>query len=162
VAVPRRSLVPLPAALDAERAVLAEPLACCVGALAPHAVAAGTRVLVLGCGPIGLLTVFLAARAGAEVRALDPVAERRAQAERLGAAGALARAAGAAPGTGTLTRREREVLELIAEGLHNRAIAQRLVLSEHTVHRHVANLLNKLGVSTRAAAVARAPRRPRD
>jgi 2-desacetyl-2-hydroxyethyl bacteriochlorophyllide A dehydrogenase len=86
VAVPRRSLVPLPAGLAAERAVLAEPLACCVGALAPHGVKDGTRVLVLGCGPIGLLTAFLAARAGAEVLAVDPVPERRATAGRLGAA----------------------------------------------------------------------------
>ena len=83
-------------------------------------------------------------------------ARARATFERLGAAGALARAAGAASDAGSLTPREREVLELIAEGLHNRAIAERLVLSEHTVHRHVANLLNKLGVSPRAAAVARA------
>jgi threonine dehydrogenase-like Zn-dependent dehydrogenase len=90
VAVPRRSLVPVPAGLEPERAVLAEPLACCVGALAPHEVAAGTRVLVLGCGPLGLLTIFLAARQGAEVVAVDPVAERRAYAELLGAASATA------------------------------------------------------------------------
>ena len=86
VAVPRRSLVPVPAGLEPERAVLAEPLACCVGALRPHAVGDGMRVLVLGCGPLGLLTVFLAAREGAEVVAVDPIAERRVHAERLGAA----------------------------------------------------------------------------
>ena len=86
VAVPRRSLVPVPAGLEPERAVLAEPLACCVGALGPHAVGDGTRVLVLGCGPLGLLTIFLAARRGASVVAVDPIAERRAVAERLGAA----------------------------------------------------------------------------
>jgi threonine dehydrogenase-like Zn-dependent dehydrogenase len=90
VAVPERSLVPLPAGLAPERAVLAEPLACCVGALGPHAVDAGTRVLVLGCGPIGLLTVFACARVGAQVTALDPVAERRAHATLLGAEAALA------------------------------------------------------------------------
>jgi len=87
VVVPRRSLVPLPPGLDRRRAVLAEPLACCVGALAPHDVAAGTRVAVFGAGPIGLLTVYLAARAGAAVRAADPVAERVETAERLGATG---------------------------------------------------------------------------
>jgi threonine dehydrogenase-like Zn-dependent dehydrogenase len=85
VVVPRRSLVPLPPGLDARRAVLAEPLACCVGALAPHAVGPGTRVVVFGAGPIGLLTVFLAAQAGAPVRAVDPVAERLETARRLGA-----------------------------------------------------------------------------
>ncbi len=55
-----------------------------------------------------------------------------------------------------ITTREAEVLRLVADGLNNAEIAQRLVLSEHTVHRHVANMLSKLGVSTRAAAVARA------
>jgi DNA-binding NarL/FixJ family response regulator len=38
-------------------------------------------------------------------------------------------------------------------------IAERLFLSEHTVHRHVANIFNKLSVSSRAAAVAKAARR---
>jgi LuxR family maltose regulon positive regulatory protein len=53
-----------------------------------------------------------------------------------------------------LTSREVEVLKLVAEGLNNHAIGERLFLSEHTVHRHVANILNKLSVSSRAAAVA--------
>jgi threonine dehydrogenase-like Zn-dependent dehydrogenase len=85
VVVPRRSLVALPPGLDPRRAVLAEPLACCVGALAPHRVGPGTRVVVFGAGPIGLLTIFLAARDGADVRAVDPVAERLETARRLGA-----------------------------------------------------------------------------
>jgi LuxR family maltose regulon positive regulatory protein len=57
---------------------------------------------------------------------------------------------------GGLTRRELEVLRLVAEGLSDGQIAARLVVSEHTVHRHVANVRNKLGVSSRSAAVARA------
>jgi len=85
VVVPRRSLVPLPGDLDPRRAVLAEPLACCVGALAPHDVGVGDFVVVFGAGPIGLLTVFLAARDGATVRAVDPVAARVETAELLGA-----------------------------------------------------------------------------
>lgn len=84
VAVPRKSLVPLPDGIDHERAVLVEPLACCVGALAPHGDA--QFVAVLGCGPLGLLSVYLARRGGAHVTAIDPLAERRAIAERLGAA----------------------------------------------------------------------------
>lgn len=61
-----------------------------------------------------------------------------------------------AAGAPRLTPRELEVLRLVAEGLTTAAIARRLVLSEHTVHRHVANLLTKLDASSRAAAVARA------
>jgi len=55
---------------------------------------------------------------------------------------------------GGLSRRELEVLGLVAKGLKNRDIAERLVLSEHTVNRHVANILRKLGVSSRAAAAS--------
>jgi ATP/maltotriose-dependent transcriptional regulator MalT len=57
-----------------------------------------------------------------------------------------------------LTPREREVLALLADGLTNRLIAKRLVLSEHTVHRHVTNILRKLDRPSRTAAVAVAVR----
>jgi ATP/maltotriose-dependent transcriptional regulator MalT len=57
-----------------------------------------------------------------------------------------------------LTAREIEVLRLISDGLNNQAIAERLFISEHTVHRHVANTLTKLNVSSRSAAVAQAGR----
>jgi NarL family two-component system response regulator LiaR len=60
--------------------------------------------------------------------------------------------------TDPLTPREREVLSLLADGLTNRQIAERLVVSEHTVHRHVTNLLRKLGLPSRAAAAAHAVR----
>lgn len=58
-----------------------------------------------------------------------------------------------------LTSRETEVLTLVASGLSDREIAERLVLSPHTVHRHVANVRTKLGLPTRAAAVAAATKR---
>jgi DNA-binding NarL/FixJ family response regulator len=58
-----------------------------------------------------------------------------------------------------LTARELEVLRLVANGLTNQAIAEKLFVSDHTVHRHLANILNKLSVSSRAAAVAQAARR---
>ena len=61
-------------------------------------------------------------------------------------------------GDSPLTRRETEVLRLVAAGLSNREIASSLVLSEHTVHRHVANILRRLGQSSRAAAAAQATR----
>jgi LuxR family maltose regulon positive regulatory protein len=57
-----------------------------------------------------------------------------------------------------LTPRELEVLRLVAEGLSDRDIAGRLVLSPHTVHRHISNLHTKLGVSSRTAAAAVAAR----
>ena len=53
-----------------------------------------------------------------------------------------------------LTPRELDVLTLVAQGLSNPDIARRLVLSEHTVHRHLANILRKLGLPSRAAAAA--------
>jgi DNA-binding NarL/FixJ family response regulator len=58
-----------------------------------------------------------------------------------------------------LTVRELEVLRLVADGLTNQEIAEKLFVSDHTVHRHLANILNKLSVSSRAAAVAQAARR---
>jgi pimeloyl-ACP methyl ester carboxylesterase/DNA-binding CsgD family transcriptional regulator len=79
------------------------------------------------------------------------------------AAGALLRARwqnagplhGEPPG---LSVRELEVLRLVAAGLSNAEIAERLVVSPHTVHRHVANVRAKLRQPSRAAAVARAGR----
>jgi pimeloyl-ACP methyl ester carboxylesterase/DNA-binding CsgD family transcriptional regulator len=57
-----------------------------------------------------------------------------------------------------LSMREREVLGLVAQGLSDTQIAERLVISPHTVHRHVANILAKLRLPTRAAAAAQAAR----
>jgi len=88
--VPRSSLVALPPGLDPRRAVLAEPLACCVGALSHYELGEGDEVAVLGCGPIGLLSTYLAARTGARVTVVDPVAERRENALRLGASAGVA------------------------------------------------------------------------
>jgi LuxR family transcriptional regulator, maltose regulon positive regulatory protein len=57
-----------------------------------------------------------------------------------------------------LSGRELEVLVLVAQGLTNQEIAGRLVISEHTVNRHVANILHKLGVPSRAGAASLAGR----
>ncbi len=62
-------------------------------------------------------------------------------------------------GKAELTRRQLEILRLVAQGLSNPDIAMRLRLSDHTVKRHVANLLTKLGLPTRAAAAAYAARK---
>jgi adenylate cyclase len=66
-----------------------------------------------------------------------------------------------APSSGPLTEREREVVELIVKGLTNRQIADTLVIAEGTAVRHVANILNKLGLHSRAqvAVWALAPER---
>jgi DNA-binding NarL/FixJ family response regulator len=58
-----------------------------------------------------------------------------------------------------LTAREADVLELLAQGLSNRAIAARLDISEHTVKFHLASIFGKLGATTRTGAVRRALRR---
>ena len=85
--------------------------------------------------------------------------------ERLGAAPDLVRLDSllkAAPSPGHshgLTRRELQVLRLVATGDTNKAIAGKLSLSEKTVDRHVGNILSKLDVSSRAAATAFAYRR---
>ncbi len=67
-------------------------------------------------------------------------------------------AGNSAPGPALLSDREREILACVARGLGDREIAEQLVLSPHTVHRHVANIRRKLGSSSRTAAVAEAGR----
>lgn len=56
---------------------------------------------------------------------------------------------------GTLTEREREVLELLAQGLTNKEIAERLVITTNTVKRHLKAIFEKLNVHTRSAATAK-------
>lgn len=60
------------------------------------------------------------------------------------------------PELAVLTARERELLELVAAGLANGEIAEKLFLSPKTVRNHVTNIFAKLRVSSRAQAVARA------
>lgn len=78
--------------------------------------------------------------------------------ERLGAtpdlAGLRAPERTGTPSAVKLSRRERQVLSLVASGSTNRQIAADLGISEHTVARHVSNIFNKIGVGTRAAATA--------
>ena len=79
----------------------------------------------------------------------------RATFESLGAAVDLARIESPTPAErGVLTERECQVLRLVAAGKTNREIAAELVISEHTVSRHLQNMFMKLGVTSRAAATA--------
>ena len=86
-------------------------------------------------------------------RTLDPAQVVAALDSKDTAAG-HARAAASGEAALVLTPRELDVLKLVAQGLSNPDIAQRLFLSEHTVHRHLANILRKLGLSSRAAVAA--------
>ena len=72
-----------------------------------------------------------------------------------GALGAKA-GAGPAPAFPELTERERELLNLIAQGLNNAAIAEHLSLSPKTVGNHISNIFSKLQVADRAEAIVRA------
>jgi len=58
-----------------------------------------------------------------------------------------------------LTPREREILQLMSEGLPNKTIASRLSISERTVTTHVANIYSKLHVNNRVSAIQEAMRR---
>jgi pimeloyl-ACP methyl ester carboxylesterase/DNA-binding CsgD family transcriptional regulator len=87
----------------------------------------------------------------------DAVALAHAAVGHLGAGPAATRQVGV-PAPADLSMREVEVLRLVAQGWSDHEIAQRLVLSEHTVHRHVANIRTKLNVTSRTAAVAHAAR----
>ena len=109
-------------------------------------------------------------RSGAPFEAAQARLQLAASLEALGRPDAAAREAAAAherlrslgataaPPLPELTPREREVLALLAEALTNRQIAERLVLSEHTVHRHVTSILRKLDLPSRTAAAAVAVR----
>ena len=90
--------------------------------------------------------------ASMELRAALATFERLGAAPDMGATAALLGDGSALPGG--LTAREAEVLQLVAAGKTNRDIAVELVISEHTVGRHLQNMYAKLGVSSRAAATA--------
>jgi DNA-binding NarL/FixJ family response regulator len=80
-------------------------------------------------------------------------------AERMLSQPASVQALNPAPLDEPLTPREREVLELLAEGLSNKLIARRLQISEHTVKFHVSSIYAKLGASSRTEAVSQGARR---
>jgi DNA-binding NarL/FixJ family response regulator len=110
---------------------------------APYEVARTRELLARACSALG----------DEEAAALELAAAHEIF-ERLGAAPDLARLSGSGPSAHGLSRRELEVLRLVAKGKSNREIAADLVISEHTVARHLQNIYAKLGLSSRAAATA--------
>jgi DNA-binding NarL/FixJ family response regulator len=131
----------------------------------PDAAPRGTRVLAL-VGDASLGRAALAAGAAGAVRR-DGDGDRLAAGARAVAAGlavldpqvpGLVSGPSAGPPAESLTPREREVLQLLATGLTNHAIAQRLGVSEHTAKFHVNAILGKLGASTRTEAIVQAAR----
>jgi ATP/maltotriose-dependent transcriptional regulator MalT len=96
--------------------------------------------------------------AAAEARAARDAFAALGAVRELEQAEALLAGRGGADPLGELSPREVEVLGLVAQGLGDAEIAERLVLSPHTVHRHVANVRTKLRLPSRTAAVAHAAR----
>lgn len=141
-----------------------------------------TRRVVTRCPTVGVLvltmfgdddSVFAAMRAGARgyllkgsdqaeiVRAVRALAAGEALfgpsvAERIVEFFSRPRPAGAPPPFPQLSAREREVLDLVAAGRSNQAIASRLVLSHKTVRNHLSNIFSKLQVADRSEAIVRA------
>jgi L-iditol 2-dehydrogenase len=84
-----RGMVKIPADVSFEEATFVEPVNTCLKAVEKARVESGESVVVVGQGPIGLLLMLLARRAGARVFTTDPMAERRVVSERLGATAAF-------------------------------------------------------------------------
>jgi DNA-binding CsgD family transcriptional regulator len=114
-----------------------------LGLDAPYEVARTRELLGKACSALG----------DDEAAALE-LAAARGLFEHLGAAPDLARFEAPGQPSHGLSRRELEVLRLVATGKSNREIASTLVISEHTVARHLQNIYAKLGLSSRAAATA--------
>ncbi len=102
------------------------------------------------------IAVDTARHARTELEALGALRDADAAAALMRSLGAKGRAGPRA--AGLLSRREREVLGLLGDGLSNREIAERLFISPKTAEHHVSRIYGKLGVSSRAEAVAYATR----
>jgi DNA-binding NarL/FixJ family response regulator/tetratricopeptide (TPR) repeat protein len=147
VATAERSTARFQAALEAfaslqlpfEAARARAELARAIAGRAPRAAAAEARVALREFERLG--AAYHADRAAALLRRLEGTDARSWP-----------------KGAGELTKREREVLSLVAEGLSNAEIAERLVISRRTAEHHVASILAKLGLRSRAEAAAYAVR----
>jgi DNA-binding NarL/FixJ family response regulator len=114
------------------------------------AIEAGAAGFLLKDAEADELAAAIRAAAAGEVH-LDPaIAGIVARRMRAGNADTAARQA--ADGVASLTQRERDVLACVAQGLPNRAVADRLGITERTARTHVSNILAKLGLSSRTQA----------
>ncbi len=82
--VAARGIVPIPPGISFEEATFVEPVNTCLKAVRKARIAPGEAVLVIGCGPIGLMLAVLSKLEGATVYASDPMPERRAKSLQLG------------------------------------------------------------------------------
>jgi DNA-binding NarL/FixJ family response regulator len=120
-----------------------------------HERSPGTRILLIS--GVGWISAEAARAAGASgFISKDWSAEEVAQAVRMVGRGMSVFARQSEGPATPLSKREREVLELISAGATNREIAERLYLSPHTIKDHTSTLYRKLGVRNRAEAARRA------
>jgi len=151
-----------------------EPFDAVMGSILSSGLAADISIVVLGDGIAPAASVD-ALRAGIRAALPGDISPDQLVAALQAAAGGLfvlhpfhaneALPAGSAPTRApdelaeSLTRRELEVLQMLAAGLSNKEIASRLNISDHTAKFHVASILGKLGAATRTEAVSLAIRR---
>jgi len=137
----------------AELRTLTMPVVAVVGDVShvAPALAAGARGVVLRdqVGP-GIHAALAAVRSGLVVMDMS-LASSLVPSQPMGAT--------AGKGRGELTEREKQVVQLLSEGLSNKLIADRLGISDHTAKFHVNGVMMKLGSSTRTEAVVEAMRR---
>jgi DNA-binding NarL/FixJ family response regulator len=142
-------------ALQQARLLRAAKLVLLIDQASPDSVNRAIRAGVRGILPAEVEAEQLAAALEAVVRGLVAIHPSEIQASRTAASANADIVEAVEP----LTVRERDVLQMLSQGLGNKEIAARLKISEHTVKFHVASILGKLGASTRTEAVSVALRR---
>jgi two-component system nitrate/nitrite response regulator NarL len=145
---------------DAERILVSADALASIGSRAVVAIADDVRpARALGRSPLRGWALVTRDAAPAELRAATAAAAQGFTVVPSALLGSAARERELEASPEPLTPREGEVLDLLAQGLTNRQIAERLGISEHTAKFHVGSLLAKLGAASRTEAVTIATRR---